>query len=256
MRWFPLCGKEYRILDAALLDAVSLLWDIGMERYALIDRVLPREFVLLQGTGCRWKRCTFCDYHGDVSDDPFAVNREVLAQVQGVYGVLDIINSGSAMELDEQTLGMIKEVVKEKKIHTLWFEAHYMYKNQLAKFAEQFDGVEVKFRCGVESFDGSLRERWKKGIAASVTVEEVAQYFQGVCLLCCTEGDSKERILRDIALAERYFEYASVNVFCENTTTVKRDEELVKWFVTEVYSKLKKSNKIEILINNTDLGVG
>ena len=227
-----------------------------MERYALIHSVLPREFVLLQGTGCRWKRCTFCDYHEDVSDDSFAVNREVLAQVQGVYGVLDVINSGSAMELDEQTLGMIKEVVKEKKIHTLWFEAHYMYKNQLAKFAEQFDGVEVKFRCGVESFDGSLRERWKKGIAASVTVEEVAQYFQGVCLLCCTEGDSKERILRDIALAERYFEYASVNVFCENTTTVKRDEELVKWFVTEVYSKLKKSNKIEILINNTDLGVG
>ena len=227
-----------------------------MERYALIHSVLPREFVLLQGTGCRWKRCTFCDYHEDVSDDSFAVNREVLAQVQGVYGVLDVINSGSAMELDEQTLGMIKEVVKEKKIHTLWFEAHYMYKNQLAKFAEQFDGVEVKFRCGVESFDGSLRERWKKGIAASVTIEEVAQYFQGVCLLCCTEGDSKERILRDIALAERYFEYASVNVFCENTTTVKRDEELVKWFVTEVYSKLKKSNKIEILINNTDLGVG
>ena len=227
-----------------------------MERYALIHSVLPREFVLLQGTGCRWKRCTFCDYHEDVSDDSFAVNREVLAQVQGVYGVLDVINSGSAMELDEQTLGMIKEVVKEKKIHTLWFEAHYMYKNQLAKFAEQFDGVEVKFRCGVESFDGSLREHWKKGIAASVTVEEVAQYFQGVCLLCCTEGDSKERILRDIALAERYFEYASVNVFCENTTTIKRDEELVKWFVTEVYSKLKKSNKIEILINNTDLGVG
>jgi hypothetical protein len=176
--------------------------------------------------------------------------------VQGVYGVLDVINSGSAMELDEQTLGTIKEVVKEKKIHALWLEAHYMYKNQLAKFAEQFDGVEVKFRCGVESFDGSLRERWKKGIAASVTVEEVAQYFQGVCLLCCTERDSKERILRDIALAERYFEYASVNVFCENATTVKRDEELVKWFVTEVYSKLKKSNKIEILINNTDLGVG
>ena len=227
-----------------------------MERYALIHTVLPREFVLLQGTGCRWKRCTFCDYHGDVSDDPFAVNREVLLQVQGVYGVLDVINSGSAMELDPLTIKMIKEVVKEKNIHTLWFEAHYMYKNQLVKFAEQFDGVEVKFRCGVESFDGSLRERWKKGIAASVTVEEVAQYFQGVCLLCCTERDSKERILRDIALAERYFEYASVNVFCENATTVKRDEELVKWFVDVVYPKLKESDKIEVLINNTDLGVG
>ena len=227
-----------------------------MERYSLIHSVLPREFVLLQGTGCWWKRCTFCDYHEDVSDDLFAVNRVVLAQVQGVYGVLDVINSGSAMELDEQTVEMIKKVVKEKKIHTLWFEAHYMYKNQLAKFAEQFDGVEVKFRCGVESFDGKLREQWKKGIAASVTAGELAKYFQGVCLLCCTEGDSKERIIRDIALAEQYFEYASVNVFCENSTTVKRDEELAKWFVEEVYPKLKMSDKIEVLLENTDLGVG
>ena len=227
-----------------------------MERYAVIHTVMSREFVLLQGTGCRWKRCTFCDYHGDVSDDPFAVNRDILAQVQGVYGVLDVINSGSAMELDERTLGMIKEVVKEKKIHTLWFEAHYMYKNQLSKFAEQFDGVEVKFRCGIESFNGELREQWKKGVAADVTAEDVATYFQGVCLLCCTEGDSKERIMRDIALAERYFDYASVNMFCENTTQVKRDDALAKWFVERIYPELKQSKKIEILINNTDLGVG
>ena len=227
-----------------------------MERYALIHSVLPREFILLQGTGCRWKRCTFCDYHGDLSDDPLAVNREVLVQVQGVYGVLDVINSGSAMELDEQTVEMIKNVVKEKKIHTLWFEAHYMYKNQLAKFAEQFEGIKVKFRCGVESFDARLREQWKKGIGASVTAEDVAKYFQGVCLLCCTEGDSKARILRDIALAEQYFEYASVNVFCENTTAVKRDEELVKWFVGEMYPRLKEAEKIEVLVENTDLGVG
>jgi hypothetical protein len=227
-----------------------------MERYSLIHSVLPREFVLLQGTGCRWKQCTFCDYHEDVSDNPIAINRDVLAQVQGVYGVLDVINSGSAMELDEWTVGMIKEVVKEKKIHTLWFEAHYMYKNQLAKFAEQFDGVEVKFRCGVESFDGRLREQWRKGIATSVKASDVAKYFKGVCLLCCTEGDTKERILNDIALAEHYFEYASVNVFCENSTAIKRDEELVKWFVDVVYPKLKESDKIEVLINNTDLGVG
>ena len=227
-----------------------------MERYSLIHTVLPREFVLLQGTGCRWKRCTFCDYHGDVSADPFAINSEVLAQVQGVYGVLDIINSGSAMELDEQTVEMIKRVVKEKKIHTLWFEAHYMYRHQLAKFAQQFEGVQVKFRCGVESFDAQLRERWNKGMAVRVTAEDVAKYFQGVCLLCCTEGDSKDRILSDIALAEQYFEYASVNLFCPNTTTIKRDDQLAIWFLKEVYPQLRRSKKIEILINNTDLGVG
>jgi hypothetical protein len=227
-----------------------------MERYALIHTVLPREFVLLQGQGCKWKRCTFCDYHGDVSDNPFAINSEVLAQVQGVYGVLDIINSGSAMELDEQTIQEIKHVVKQRNIHTLWFEAHYMYRHQLTKFALQFPDVHVKFRCGIESFDGALREQWMKGVNVDVTAEDVAQYFQGVCLLACTVGDSKERILRDIALAEQHFEYASVNVFCENTTQVKLDRELATWFVNVVYPELKQSKKIEILINNTDLGVG
>ena len=227
-----------------------------MVRYAVIHTVMPREFVLLQGKGCKWKQCTFCDYHTDVSADPYAVNREILTSVTGVYGVLDVINSGSAMELDELTIKEIKRVVKEKNIHTLWFEAHYMYRHKLTKFAEQFEGVEVKFRCGIESFDSALREQWKKGVAAAVTVEDVAKYFQGVCLLCCTEGDSKERIIRDIALAEQYFEYASVNVFCENTTRVKRDENLKKWFVREVYPELIQSKKIEILMNNTDLGVG
>ena len=227
-----------------------------MVRYAVIHTVMPREFVLLQGKGCKWKQCTFCDYHTDVSANPYAVNSEVLTSVTGVYGVLDVINSGSAMELDEQTIEEIQRVVKEKNIHTLWFEAHYMYRHKLAMFAEQFERVEVKFRCGIESFDSALREQWKKGVAADVTAEDVAKYFQGVCLLCCTEGDSKERIIRDIALAEQYFEYASVNVFCENTTRVKRDENLKKWFVREVYPELIQSKKIEILMNNTDLGVG
>ena len=163
-----------------------------MDRYALISTKMPREFVLLQGTECRWRKCTFCDYHEDVSERPFEVNEPVLRQVTGQYGVLDVINSGSAMELDEETIAFIKEVVKEKKIHTLWFEAHYMYRKKLASFAEQFAPVKVKFRCGVETFDANLRDRWKKGIPSSVTPEDIAKYFQGVCLLLGTEGESKE----------------------------------------------------------------
>jgi hypothetical protein len=57
-------------------------------------------------------------------------------------------------------------------------------------------------------------------------------------------------------LAEQYFEYASVNVFCENSTTVKQDDTLTQWFVAELYPQLKEAKTIEVLINNTDLGVG
>ena len=227
-----------------------------MERYALIHTVLLREFVLLQGRGCKWKKCTFCDYHEDVSADPFAVNREVLAQVQGVYGVLDVINSGSAMELDERTIKLISEVVREKHIHTLWFEAHYMYRKKLAQFAQQFAPATVKFRCGVETFSPTLRDHWQKGIPTDVTAEEVAEHFQGACLLCCTEGESREHILTDIALARQHFEYFSVNVFCNNSTSVRQDRALAQWFAEEVYPCIKDDPKIEVLMENTDLGVG
>ena len=227
-----------------------------MDRYSLIHTKMPREFVLLQGMGCKWKKCTFCDYHEDVSENPYEVNEPVLRQVTGGYGILDIINSGSAMELDDKTIALIKEMVKEKRIHTLWFEAHYMYRKKLASFAEQFAPVKVKFRCGVETFDANLRDRWKKGIPSSVTPEDIAKYFQGVCLLLGTEGESKEHVINDIELAKKHFEYFSVNVFCNNGTDTKRDEELVAWFVKEVYPTLKDQSGIEVLLDNTDLGVG
>lgn len=222
----------------------------------MIHTKMPREFVLLQGTGCRWRKCTFCDYHTDTSDNPFKVNREVLAYVTGEYGVLDVINSGSCVELDEQTIELIAELVKEKHIHTLWFEAHYIFRSRLAEFARSFVPAEVKFRCGVETFDTDMRLLWCKGISVDVTVDDIAKYFKGVCLLCCVEGQTKEQILRDIAYAQRHFEYFSVNIFCNNTTPVKRDDALVKWFNAEVYPFIKDDPRIEILIDNTDLGVG
>lgn len=227
-----------------------------MERYSLITEKFPREFLLLQGTGCRWAKCNFCDYYNDASKLPFEANRKVLEQVTGEYGVLDIINSGSAMELDDETINMIKEVVRSKGIKTIWFEAHYMYRHKLADFAKQFAPATVKFRCGIESFDPKMRTIWKKGVPESVTPNDVAQYFKGICLLCCCIGDTKERIVNDIAIAKKHFEYFSVNLFCDNSTTVKRDEELASWFVKELYPVLKDDSQAEVLIENSDLGVG
>jgi uncharacterized Fe-S cluster-containing MiaB family protein len=227
-----------------------------MQRYSLIKEKMPREFLLLQGTGCRWAKCTFCDYFGDCSGNPYEVNKKVLEQVTGEFGVLDIINSGSAMELDSDTIGLIKETIVEKNIKTVWFEAHYMYRNRLEAFAKQFAPAAVKFRCGIESFDPTLRSSWNKGVPSNVTAADIAEYFKGVCLLCCTQGDTKERILNDIAIARKHFEYFSINLFCNNSTAVKRDTELAKWFEAEVYPMLKDIDGIEILLNNNDLGVG
>lgn len=227
-----------------------------MERYSLIHDKFPREFVLLQGTGCRWKKCAYCDYFHDVSENPYELNSKELEKVTGHYGVLDVINSGSAMELDKDTIALIRRIVAEKKIHTIWFESHYMYRMHLEKFARQFAPAKVKFRCGIETFDASLRNKWNKGIFSEVTARDVAKYFDGICLLCGTKGESKERIISDIDTALKYFEYISVNLFNKNTTSIEVDEDLQRWFVAEVYPHIKENPAIEVLLQNTDLGVG
>ena len=227
-----------------------------LTRYARIETKLPREFCLLQGTGCRWARCTFCDYHADVSGDPFAVNEAVLAQVTGEFGVLDIINSGSCTELDARTLSCIAIIVREKGIHTLWFEAHYMYRNELPAFAARFPGVRVKFRTGIETFDGAQREVWQKGVPASVTVDDAARHFDGVCLLFAVKGQRCEAVSRDIQLALSHFEYASVNAFVPNSTGLRRDKDMAEWFRREWLPQLADDPRVEVLLHNTDLGVG
>ena len=131
-----------------------------------------------------------------------------------------------------------------------------MYRHKLEEFAAQFAPAKVKFRCGVESFKPQLRSSWNKGIPEDVTPEDIAKYFSGVCLLCCTEGDSRQRIIDDIATAQQYFEYFSINLFCNNSTAVRRDEELAKWFLQDVYPQFKDTEGVEILIENTDLNVG
>ena len=224
-------------------------------RYSTIDEGMKREFLLLQGKGCAWRKCTFCDYYLDSSSDPFVINEPVLDMVSGKYGVLDIINSGSAMELDERTLEKIAVTVREKKISDLWFEAHWMYRHSLAGFAEQFD-CRVHYRIGVETFNPDLRLKWKKGIGRDVTAEEIRRYFDGICLLAGVKGQTLEDIKSSVETAERLFDYYSVNLFCLNSSQEERDDELADAFIREIVPSLRKSRKAEILIDNTDLGVG
>ena len=224
-------------------------------RYSKIETGMKREFLLLQGTGCRWRKCSFCDYYLDRNDDPFELNKSVLESVTGEYGTLDIINSGSAMEFDERTIALIAEIVREKSIKDLWFETHWMYRHQLESFSSNFP-CRVHYRTGVESFNPELRMKWNKGIGRDVTPEMIRRYYEGICLLVGVKGQTKEDIISSVDIAERYFDYYSINLFCPNTTDTERDDELAAIFINELVPQFRKSRKAEILIDNTDLGVG
>ena len=227
-----------------------------LTRYSLITQKFPREFLLLQGTGCRHRRCAFCDYYDDVSASPFSVNRPVLDRVTGQTGVLDVINSGSCTELDPQTVELLAQVLRKRRLSTLWLEAHWMYRDVLARFAENFPGVTVKYRIGAETFDSALRRAWNKGIPGHVGPREMARFFQGACLLVGVEGQTLQMVKRDVELALSHFEYVSVNLFNENSTPLRRDALLTRQLAEQVFPALKENPRVELLVENTDLGVG
>ena len=135
-----------------------------LTRYSVIRDKNPREIVLLRGRGCAWKRCKFCDYHLDASrdeQDNLRVNREALAQVTGLFGRLEAINSGSFAELDESTIREIERVCREKRIRDLHIESHWIFRKTIPALRERFaaQGVTLHVKIGVETFDADYRER-------------------------------------------------------------------------------------------------
>lgn len=228
-----------------------------MQRYSKVSGKNPREMVMLKGFPCKWGRCSFCDYIEDNStceNDIIKFNKDILSNITGELEVLDVINSGSIFELPKETLKDIKNIIIEKNIKKLFVECHWLYKDRLDEIRDYFN-IPIIFRCGVESFDNDFRMNVLNKGAGFKSYEDVNKYFDSICLLVGIKGQTKEMIKNDINILENHFKYGCVNVYVENTTQIKRDNELVDWFIKE-YSYLEKNKNIEVLINNTDLGVG
>ncbi|MDU4883732.1 radical SAM protein [uncultured Clostridium sp.] len=228
-----------------------------MDRYNKITNKNNREIVLLRSFPCIWGKCSFCDYiddNGRDEDELNNLNKEVLDNITGEFGVLEVINSGSCFEIPKETMNYIKKIVDEKKIKLLFFESHWCYRNRLDEI-KNFFNVPIVFKIGVETFDYDFRNNFLNKNAKFKDPKEVAEKFQSVCLMVGIKGQTKEMIRKDVEILLENFKYGTINVFVNNTTSIKRDEELVQWFRKE-YRYLDEHPTIEVLYHNTDFGVG
>lgn len=184
------------------------------------------------------------------------LNSNVLKNVTGIYQNLEVINSGSVFELDKNTVELIKEICKKKNIHTIHFESHYLYNNRIAKLREDFSDFTLKMKLGLESFDYDFRENvLKKGIKET-DPKKICENFDEANFLFGIKAQTIQSIKNDIELGLKYFERICINIMCENSTDIKPDKELIKAFINEIYPIYKNNNRADILINNTDFGVG
>lgn len=228
-----------------------------MNRYSVIPGKNTREIVLLKGFPCVWGKCAFCDYIEDNStnhNEMIALNNSVLEKVTGCTGALEVINSGSCFELPQETLYRIREIAVQKGIRRLFFESHWIYRKRLQEMRD-FMKIPIVFITGVETFDTDFRQRVLNKHADFQSPEEVAAWFDSVCLLVGIRGQTREMIDNDIRALKKYFRYGTVNVFTPNSTPVRQDPELIEWF-RQKYRCLEDDPNIEVLYENTDFGVG
>lgn len=241
-------------------DTLGKEWN-NMQRYSVIAEKNPREIVLLRGQGCRYRRCAFCDYHYDASCDEHAnlkVNTEALSHVTGQFGTLEIVNSGSFCELDSSTMKAILAVCSAKNISTVHFECHWLYRRHIPALRRAFAeiGTEVKMKIGIETFDAVYREEvMLKGIRETDPAK-ISEDFNECCLLFGLPGQTAESMRTDIETGLKYFERICVNIMVENTAPLQPSDKVRRIFINEIYPEYKDDPRVDILLNNTDFGVG
>lgn len=230
-------------------------------RYSVITDKNPREIVLLRGSGCRYKKCRFCDYHLDFSrneKENFELNKGILSKVTGIYQSLEVINSGSFPELDIETMKEIENVCVRKGITQLRFEVHWMYHKHVKKWKEHFKekGITLKIKMGVETFDEAFRKDvFDKGME-HVLPEEIASVADEVCLLFGVTGQTLESMTEDIETGLKLFERICINIMVENSTEIHPDNNVIEMFMKNIYPKYIDNPRVDILLHNTDFGVG
>ncbi len=231
----------------------------GLKRYGIISNFPKREVVMLRGKGCFHKKCSFCDYYTDMSNDSkenFELNQNILNYVTGDFGELEVICSGSVQELDELTLNEIKKTCIKNNINKLSLECHYKYINTLSKLKDFYYPIEVDFRIGIETFDTKFREEYLQKEMGNISPKEIAKHFSYCNLLICIEGQTKEQILNDINIAQTHFSRICIGIFNENSTSIKKDVKLEKWFLNQIYPTLIENKKFHILKDENDYPLG
>lgn len=230
-------------------------------RYSIIQEKNPREIIMLRGSGCKWRRCRFCDYHYDFSkqeEENYILNLEQIQKVTGIYHKLEVINSGSFCDLDSQTMNAILNQCLACSISVIHFECHWIHRNEIISLRNFFGhyNIDVKIKIGVETFDFLFRESYlDKGITTN-SPKEIASNFDEVCLLFGLPGQNLESMRNDIETGLEYFERVCINIMQKNSKPILPDKRVISTFKKELYPLYIHNPRVDILLNNTDFGVG
>lgn len=194
----------------------------------------------------------------NIEEEQYQINFRALERVTGEFGVLEAINSGSIFELNEKSFRRLLEVCKERKIKRLIVESHYMYKSHIMDLKERCSklGITLQVKGGVETFDSEFREKILNKGFGYPSLSDLQEVFDIVNLLVGVKGQTLEQVEDDIKVGMENFDRVCVNLYKEMEDIMPADEELKRRFMQSIYPTYKDFENIDILVENTDFGVG
>lgn len=95
----------------------------------------------------------------------------------------------------------------------------------------------------------------KKGITAE-SPQEIAKYADEVCLLYGLTGQTLDSMKKDIETGLALFERVCINIMVENSTKMKPDRDVIRLFAENLYPVYIGNDRVDILMENTEFGVG
>ncbi len=95
-----------------------------------------------------------------------------------------------------------------------------------------------------------------KGINETDPAKIADAGFNECCLLFGLPGQTAESMRTDIETGLRHFERVCVNIMIENSAPLQPCDEVRQTFVRDIYPEYKENQRVDILLHNTDFGVG
>jgi len=104
--------------------------------------------------------------------------------------------------------------------------------------------------------DYHLREKeLHKGIRET-NIDEICKNFDEANFLFGIKGQTKDSMEKDIELGLQHFDRICINMMCTNSTPIKPDIKVIADFMKYIYPKYIDNERVDILIDKTDFGVG
>ena len=108
----------------------------------------------------------------------------------------------------------------------------------------------------METFNIPFREQYLNKGFKNASPQDIAAYFDQVNLLQGLPNQTSQSMENDINIGLENFERVCVNIMQKNTTSISPSINVVNEFIKNVMPKFIRNKRVDILLKNTDFGIG